>query len=229
LINEKTDEYNISSIFKDYDNIFIENSLINGSADQQTFKIFLEKDDADIAIFIQDSMLLNIPLTNIETGVKFMWHFTNHIKDWDIINEPPNNNNIITHTDLIRFQLIEHYSDYTNFLNFALKSLDNKEKWCGCFGNCCIIDRKTLLYMNEQINFIQPFILATSNRQRRANESIFSLICHYLFPEQNFYNSFDGLYYDGYNVNPYHNTSTSFDDLVWCCRNKYISKISFSR
>ena len=60
------------------------------------------------------------------------------------------------------------------------------------------------------------------------NESIFSLICHYYVP-QNYSDSYDGLYYDGFEVNKYRGLPTGFDYLYYCCKNKYISKISFER
>jgi hypothetical protein len=53
-------------------------------------------------------------------------------------------------------------------------------------------------------------------------------MCHYYFP-QNYENAYDGLYYDGINVNEYSNKQTGFDDLKYCCRKEYISKISFER
>lgn len=235
LINDSEPEYEIETLFSDDTNIFIEKTLQKGSADQQMFKIFLEKDTNDVAIFMQDSMLLNIPLSGIDDikGVKFLWHCTNHIHHWDKIYEPstPFNtyNNIVTHTDLIRYELTHKYNDYPDFLHYSLNALNNKRNWCVCIGNCSIIDRNTLIEMNTKINFADIFVSSTTNRLRRANESIFPLICHYLFPHIIFHDSYDGLYYDGINVNKYNNTETGFDNLLWCCRNKYVSKISFDR
>jgi len=235
LINDSDDNYDLKSLFINDNNIFIENTLNKGSADQQLFKVFLEKDTNDKAFFMQDSMLLNSPLDNIENikGIKYIWHFTNHALHWDNIHEPKTefniDNNIITHTDLIRYRLLTNYNDNNDFINFALDSLNSKNKWCCCFGSCCIIDRETLMYINSQTNFINKFVDATSNRDRRANETIFALICHYYFPEINFQNSYDGLYYDGIHENPESGTDTGFDNLVWCCKRKYVSKISFNR
>ena len=216
-------------------NIFIEKTLKKGSADQQVFKVFLEKDTHEKAIFIQDSMILNRPLDNIENikDIKYLWHFTNHKLHWDIIYEAKTEfnimNNIITHTDLIKYHLLSNYNDNKDFLNFALDSLNNYDKWCGCFGGCCILNRKTLIYLNNKTNFINKFVEATDNRKRRANESIFSIICKYCLPEIDFFDSYDGLYYDGNITNVHQGNSTGFNNLVWCCVNNYISKISFDR
>jgi hypothetical protein len=238
IINDSpTEEYDyvFKEIQQKYNNVFIEKTIIKGSGEQQIFKVFLEKDDADIAFFMHDSMLLNRPLDNIDNinGVKFVWHFTNHIIEWDNIYEEQTEfnikNNIKTHSDLIRYQLIDNYNDNKDFLNFALYYLSNKAKWCGCFGNCCIIDRKSLLAMNERVGFVDKFINTIAKRERCANESIFGLICHYIFPEINFHNSYDGLYYDGITVNHYSHTPTGFDNLNWVCKSHYISKISFGR
>jgi hypothetical protein len=208
---------------------------MKGSGDQQTFQVFLEHDTGDVMVSLQDSMILNTALVglNEHTGIQFLWHFTNHVVHWDRIYEPINEfnrvHNIVTHTDYIHHELDRLYGQYPAFRDWAHQMLNQKEKWCGCFGGCCIVDRATLLHMKSIINFVNIFSQSTTNRQRRANESILALICYYIFPNVNFCNSYDGLYYDGYTVNKYNNNDTGFDNLVWCCRNTYISKISFCR
>lgn len=215
-------------------NILLVPTIYKGSADQQIFKVFLHY-GANKAVMMQDSMLLEEKLDDIDSinGVKFLWHFTNHRVDWDKIYEPQTEFNqekkIQTHTDLIRYHLLEEYTDFPEFLAFALNGLENKNTWCGCLGNVCVIDRNTLLWMDSQVSFIDKFTKSTSNRNRRVNESIFPLICHYLFPGINFEDSYDGLYYDGYNPNEYLGHPTGFGNLTWCCRKKKFSKISFNR
>lgn len=238
IINDSEQDYhdNIYQLIIKYDNIRLTNTLIKGSADQQCFKFILEcEEENDHYVIIQDSMLLNSYLDNIEEikDVRFIWHFTNHNNEWDKIIEPPTQYNIkyniITHTDLIKHHLIKNYYANDDFLTYALDCMDNKNKWCGCFGNCCIITKTFLKQMNKEVNFVNLFVNNTSNRERRMNESIFALICHYCLPGVSFKNSYDGLYYDGYNVNIYSGQPTGFDNLTWCCINKYISKISFNR
>ena len=94
-------------------NIFrIIESYNKGSADQQVFKVLLDTDLFDKAVFIQDSMLLNKKLENIDNidNIKFIWHFTNHRIHWDIIKEPRSEyntaNNIVTHTNLINHNIL---------------------------------------------------------------------------------------------------------------------------
>lgn len=238
LIDDSDDEFKkyVSLYTHDLENIKIIETKLKGSADQQVFSVILENnDESSHYIIIQDSMILNKKLDNIDSihNVKFMWHFTNHIIDWDKIIEPRTSDNIIneiiTHTDLIKYHLINNYNQDINFLNYCLNLLKNKHLWVGCFGNCCIVKRESIKYLDDMTKFSEKFVKNTSNRERRMNESIFSLICHYYIP-QDYSNSYDGLYYDGINVNPFKNKVTEFDNsLVYCCKNTYLSKLSFER
>ena len=101
---------------------------------------------------------------------------------------------------------------------YSLECLDQKDKWVGCFGSLCIITKMQIIEMDKKVKFVDKFVDATSNRDRRANESIYSLVCDYCYPLVNFQKSFDGLYYDGINVNEYSGKPTEFDGLTWCCR-----------
>ena len=235
LINDSDEKYNLNNLFHNNENIIIIQSCQKGSADQQMFKILAETTLFEKAIFIQDSMILNKKLENIDKidNITFLWHFTNHIIHWDIIEEPKTQfnieNKINTHTDLIKHKIIKDYNKNKDFLKFSLNNLSNKHNWCGCFGNLCIITKKELLYINNIVPFINMFTTYTSNRERRVNESIFSLICHFCYSNKKFNNSYDGLYYDGYTASNYSNIPCEFDNLKWCCKNEYISKISFDR
>lgn len=238
IINDSDVEYenSIYTLINKYNNIHVINTILKGSADQQCFKFIIEDIDTNERyIIIQDSMLINSYLDNIEkiNDIQFLWHFTNHITDWDIINEPitqyNTEHNIITHTDLLKNHLVKNYYKNEIFQKYALNCLIDKTTWCGCFGNCCIINKQFLIKMNNEVNFVDLFVNNTSNRDRRMNESIFALICHFYSPNVVFSNSYDGLYYDGYNVNIHSGQETYFDELKWCCINKYISKISFDR
>jgi hypothetical protein len=239
LIDDSDIQYTeqIKDFFINDNNVFIKKSIIKGSADQQVFKVLLETELFDKAVFIQDSMILNAKLENIEDiNLKFIWHFTNHRFHWDVIKEPKTEyniiNNIITHSDLIRHNIIRDYKDNIDFQNYAINKLENKSEWSGCFGSLCIIDKKTLTLLNNNTDFVNKFIGSTSNRNRRANESIFALICHFKFPEQNYEESYDGLYYDGITHGGEQSMvfkSTGFDQLSWCAVHNYLSKVSFNR
>ena len=237
LINDSTDCYNLVTEFENDTNIYIIKSYNKGSADQQIFKVLLETNLFDKAVFMQDSMLLNKKLENIDEiqDIKFIWHFTNHRVHWNIIKEPSTlfnkENNIITHTDLIRYHLLTNYNDNKDFQKFALNKLQNMNEWCGCFGSLCIINKQTLLKLDKNVIFIEKFVNSISNRDRRANESIFTLICHFVFQNINFKDSYDGLYYDGSPNFKFkgRGMSTNFDNLTWCCISNYFNKISFNR
>lgn len=235
LIDDSDDCFDIKHLFIHDEKIFIIKSLNKGSGELQAFKIILDYDISGKCFIMQDSMMLNRELENIDTikNVKFLWHFTNHTLHWDIIHEPISEfntaNNIIIHTDLIKYHLLNDYKDNVEFLNFALNALQHKSTWCGSLGNCCMIDKETVLFMNNEINFANKFIAHTERRNRVVNESIFALICHFYFPEVDFRDSYDGLYYDGINLNSDHGRDTGFDNLTWCAKNKYVSKVSFGR
>lgn len=228
----------IDNLTKSFNNVFMIETYKKGSADQQVFKLIFEiNDNSDLYLIIQDSMFINLNLDKLEKvdKLQFLWHFTNHRLHWDNIYEPSTEYNIInkirTHTDLIKHHLYKNYSNDKDFLEWALKSLINKDNWVGCFGNCCLITKKTVDFLNSKTDFINKFINCTTNRERRMNETIFSLICHYYLPEINYEDSYDGLYYDGITINSYSNIPVVIDNynLVFCARNKYLSKISFNR
>lgn len=233
LINDSEESFDIYSMLKPYKNISIIKSCKKGSADQQVFKVFKETTLFETAVFIQDSMVLNKPFDNIINiiDIQFLWHFTNHRVHWDIIREPQTEynikNNITTHSSAIKHYLKKDYTINPEFNQYALDALSNKNTWVGCFGSCCIITKKGLEKLCKTIDFTNIFVNYTDNRQRRVNESIFSLLCHYTFPDINFEDSYDGLYYDGKTIKQ--ERYTNFDGLKWCATHNYINKVSFNR
>lgn len=234
LINDY-DEMSLKTKLPCDENIEVIQSLVQGSADQQVFKIFLDS-DLNKMVFIQDSMILNKKLVGIDSvnDIQFLWHFTNHRLQWDKIKEPTTtyniNHKIHTHTDLIKHALTNDFRMANpDFYSFAMSSLKDKSKWCGCFGCCCIITKSALKKLNDLVPFIDTFIGYSLNRLRRTNESIFALICHFCYPDKNFHNSYDGLYFNGIKVNKYSGTKTGFDNLRWCYCGNYVNKVSFNR
>jgi hypothetical protein len=223
-------------------------SINLGSGELQTFKILLEHTNKfDKAIIIQDCMILLHTLDNLDCidKVQFLWYFSNHTLQWNSILEPENEYNIKnyiqTHTDLLIDCIITDFRDNLEFQKFAINKLryihmnTNANAWPGCFGCCCIITKTALEKMNSIVPFIDTFIKYSNRRYRCAAETIFSLLCHFCFPEIDFNNSYDGIYYDGFNINPYNGKHIkldkldNLDNLTWCARNKYIGKISFNR
>jgi hypothetical protein len=205
-------------------NVTVVQSCCIGSGDQQVFKVF-QGSGFDKAVIIQDSMLVLADFTHeIDRvdSVELLWYFTNHRKDWDTIREPITN---ITHTDLIKSRVNKDYTFNPAFVKFAMDRLNRKELWCGTLGSCCVITRKSLEYINGIVPFINTMVTYNTNRLRRVNESLFGIICHFVYPEKDFERgAIDGRYANNKLGQP-----TGFDDLVWCSYNKYIAKVSFNR
>jgi len=240
LINACLEPYDklINKLNNIYKNIRIKESIKKGCGEQQTFKVILDSDDDNITHFIimQDSMILNKKLTNIEEikDVKFLMHFTNHRIHWDEIIEPiteyNKKHNITTHTSSIEHYVKRDYSEDKNFINYVIEALNKKNTWCGCFGNCCIITKNCVEYLNNKSKFTEKFINYVEKRERLVNESVIALLCHYYLPKNNYEESYDGLYYDGIgSLKPYNGMSTGFDNLTYDTKMEHISKIIFNR
>jgi hypothetical protein len=238
IINDSSEEWTsvVIDILKKFSGIENFQSIKKGSADQQVFRFIKDifGDNNIRWVILQDSMMINEELKGIEQieHPTFLLHFTNHRVQWDVIREPITEenlkNNIVTHTDLIRYY-INSYTQNNIFKNYALEGLNKKETWVGCFGNLSIVTKEEILKMDKKVPFIDQFINSTGNRERRVNESIYSLICHFCYPDVDFSKSYDNLYFDGIHVNKYYGQPTGFGNLTWCFRNKYISKVSFNR
>ena len=239
IINDSDEEIDLSSIdIYDNQNILVIPSYKKGCGELQIFKFILDCNDIDKhdnIIYLHDSVILKKAFINIESieKVQFLWHFTNHRVHWDTIIEERNEynikNNIITHTDLISNYLKTYFYSNVDFLHFALDMLIHKDRWVGCMGLKCIINKNSLIEMNNIIPFSTIFLNFSTRRQRIVCESIFSIICHYCNPTIDFSYSYGGLYYDGFNNNIGANKPLGFDNLVLLGENEYFLKISFGR
>lgn len=248
IINDtpKTSYYSELKQFLDImENITIVPTILEGLGELQTFKIFYDIASFNKAVILHDSMILLQPL-NLDSidNVKFLWYFTNHRLDWNTILEPQTEyniqNHIITHNDLLRNCIMKNFTDDPEFQTFAINMINNPNKWCGCFGCCCIITKDAIARLKK---YTDVFIKYNYNnrRARCAAESLFAIICHYVFPDCDFSKSYDGLYYDGINVNTYHNQPldkkyylvsdnlTEEEKICWYARNNYIGKLAFGR
>tara|TARA_B110000858_G_C17793443_1_gene471133 strand:+ start:293 stop:1114 length:822 start_codon:yes stop_codon:yes gene_type:complete len=202
LIDDGDWDLNEINEIKAMNNIHIVKSLYKGGGEFQCFYELIKTDKFDKAIILKDGIILKKELPNTDnTNLKWLWHFTNHRVHWDIIKEPvtefTKNNNIVYHTDLLKYHIINNYSSNVGFQQFSLYYLKNKGKWVGCCGGMCVIDKKTVHLIENKVKFIDNFNKSTTRRERMVNESIFSLLCHYCLPEILFKDSYEGLYYDG--------------------------------
>ena len=188
--------------------IIFEDNTKHIPADMLLLYYFRKNKYFDVAISIQDSMHLVNSFENIYTEtIEYLWHFKNHILHWSNIKEPVNDftikNNIITHDDLILYCInnlieVDDYKQYCNNIYY------NKEKWSGCFGCCCVINYNFLCDLDDNTKIINLMSYMTTNRLRRAIESLFSLACQFYLKKE-IHSSLDGLYYDGV----YHNNFIS--------------------
>lgn len=237
IINDSDDEMDdiYTHLSYMYNNVIIIKSQYRSRGELLCLKYILDHGDDEQYVVMHDSMLLYEPLTNIESikTIKFLWTFTNHMIDWDTILEERTEynikNNIITHTDLLNHIIKYDYSINKDFQEFAYDLLIHKYKWHGCMGLCYITNKKTITYMNDILPFIDIFLNKNTIRNRVCCESIFSIICYYIFKDEKFEESYDGLYYDGINLNKYAWVPVGYDNLVYVGKNRYIGKISFSR
>lgn len=237
IINDSDDEMNYVyvDLSKKYENIVVVKSEYRTRGEILCFKFITDSEENDNFFIMHDSMILYKQLDNIESieNIKFLWCFTNHRVHWDQIVEERTeynvSNNIITHTDLIKHYIEKDYVMNKEFQEFAFDLLINKNKWCGCMGLCCITNKSTITKMDYFLPFIDKFLSKTGKRNRVVIESIFSIICHFFYREENFENAYDGLYYDGIHLNKSSYQQVGYDDLFFIGKNEYIGKVSFGR
>ena len=180
--------------------------------------VFLQRHPFDVALTLQDSMYLTTPLPDLShvVDIQYLWHFTNHRLHWSTIQEPDTPYNRIwgihTHDDLvlhcISLLLTGRVKDY------ALATYGHKNHWVGCFGCLCVISHSFLVHLDKETSILSVMRQMTTNRLRRAIESIFPLVCQYALGRV-INTSWDGLYYDGVYHNNFHGT--------------YVTKQSFNR
>jgi hypothetical protein len=207
----------VERVIEQFRNVIFECDTLPIPADMQLLKYYKEKKYFDTAILLQDSMRVKQSF-NIEhiNDIKYLWHFNNHRIHWSVITEPPTDynkkHNIHTHDDLIH-HIIDSIPIIT-FSEYCKETYDKKELWSGCFGALCIITSTFLEELDDKTHIIELQLTMTTNRLRRAIETLFALACNYTL---NTYitDSYDGLYYDGIRGNNMNGT--------------YIRKISFDR
>ena len=236
LIDDGDDTYDIKSIYEKEKYIFVKKTEKKGVGEHLKYKILKDTNLFDKAIMIADKSMLQKKIPDIELeDFKFVMHFTNHRVHWDIILEPRTEynikNNIKTHTDLIRHIILRDYTHNKNFQKFALDKLINKHQWVGSNGALSIIDKKTLMYIEEKVNFIDIFSKVGTNRDRRACESIWALIAHFCYPDKDFTKSLEGLYYDGTHnfVFKGRGVDSGIMNSKWCVCKEYFNIIQFDR
>lgn len=180
-------------------------------ADMLSLYFFQKKHYFDTAIVLQDSMkiLQAFDVQKID-DINYLWYFRDHVH-WAGIPEPQTEfnikNNIRNHDDLILYCL-KNLTKKINFQSYALDIYFQKNRWSGCFGCCCVVTHNFLNKLDSDTGIIDIMLQMTSNRLRRAIESIFSLACQYSLNKEIHY-GFDGLY--NCRMTGPHVTKKSFD------------------
>ena len=187
-------------------------------ADMLTLDYYYKKRYFDKAIIIQDSMKLKNKIDPSRVDdILYLWYATNHRLQWNVINEPKSDYNteynIITHEDLIS-HIIDTKIQNLDFKKYCEDIYSNKDKWCVCFGGCCIITHDFLVRLNDLTGIIDLQKQMNTRRLAMVFESLFSIACQYV-TQRSMECAYDGLYYDGVKGN-------NLDGRV-------ISKVSFLR
>lgn len=215
-----SDKALVDSIMEQYPTVTFElNHSEEYAAAVLVYKYFYEKKYFSTAIILQDSMKLlkKIDINTSFSNVQYLWHFTNHRKHWHSIVEPQTDYNLLhnikTHDDLV-LHYCTHELATDAFREYCKNIYYQKDKWVGVFGFTSVITHAFLCDMQHKTHFIDIIQLMSSNRNRRAAESLFPLACQFTLGSE-IHDSLDGLYYDG----TYHNG--------W--KGNYIYKTTFGR
>jgi hypothetical protein len=159
------------------------------AADMMMQMLFLRNRPFERAIFLQDSMRL-IRAFDIDecakvNTIRYLWHFLNHRSDWSHTLEPPHLSppGVVTHDDLIMY-CATHFIANSEFQSKFPSLYWNKGEWVGCFGCLSILNHQFAEKMEASTGiFTTMTLMGTSNRKRRAIESIYSVAVDYTLGE----------------------------------------------
>lgn len=220
-------------------NIRIIQPLPGNLGELQPFYFIQKESKTEINITMHDSMLLNkkIEEWNQEECIKFLWHATNHIIQWDTIEEPKceynTAHNIISHSDLILHLIKKNFSSNFDFIMFSKMMMENKHLWVLCVGVSVLITKTYLKHLEQEYDIVNIFITFDNRRWRTAAESIMAILCFWDFfknrrPPGILFSSIAGCVYDGFSINPMAG-KIYVDDIVYMWKTEYFTKISFGR
>ena len=202
IIDFTSDNNLVDKMRKEYEHILFEtDSYLCTPAEMLTHYYFYKKRYFEKAIILQDSMRILRPFEGIEDvkDIQYLWHFTNHRREWAIIKEPVTDfnivNNIVTHDDLVQY-CIKNMLQNKGFKEYCSEIYPQKDRWSGCFGFCCIVTHDFICKLQSTTEIFDTMMQMISSRSRRAGESLFSLACQ-MAAGREIHDSYDGLYYDG--------------------------------
>lgn len=140
-------------------NVFIIQSEFPHAGELLSYYYFSKLPQFTKAIILHDSTFVKQNLDdaiNSTTDIKFIWHFPH---DWNDAS--------------LEKHLINYLKDNTSIL----RTYDNQELWCGCFGVQSIISQSFLANMITKYDLFALLNVITKREQRMAVERIFALLC----------------------------------------------------
>jgi hypothetical protein len=151
----------------EYQNVIVHHSDFPGRGELLPYIYFIQNDYFDNAVIIHDSVFFHKRL-NFESfnGIKVLpfWHFDadkeNFINTIRLASRLRNNFDIIPKLSLSETKVL------------GLR----KNKWYGCFGVQCYINRNFLLYLNSKYNITNLLGVVTNRKDRCSLERIFGIL-----------------------------------------------------
>ena len=219
IVDFTSDPLLIQQIKDQFPSVLFETDVPKVPADMLMLYFFKKRHYFDLAITLQDSMVILEPFdVKHINDIEYLWHFTNHRLHWSAITEPQTEfniaNQIRVHDDLNMY-CIHHLIDYPAFKEYCIQMYPQKDKWSGSFGCLVLITYDSLIELDNATGIIDIMLKMGSNRLRRSIESIFALACQFYLKKE-IHTSYDDLYYDGL---------SGGHGLV----SKHIKKFSFNR
>ncbi|BCS83586.1 hypothetical protein QLL95_gp0537 [Cotonvirus japonicus] len=183
LINDSSQnilsDSNIENYFND-NNLKVIHPPVNGSACSYAMNYLLES-KYEYGIVLHDStQLINSfgDLNAINYDVKFLWHFTTHLR-WENMKAPIELNKFGIYNHM--HELMHFYKNLTDsdFKRDFEKFYHKKSEWVGCFGNMLVISKSFLKLLEEKTKILSLTNYVKTRRDRMCMESIFAMAIFY--------------------------------------------------
>lgn len=200
IINDHS-PVDLNPLMNQFSNVRIELSLRKARGEMNPYLHYYQNRYFDIAIVIQDSMLIKKKLENVEqvSDIKFLRYFICNRSACNITPEPATayniQNNIYHHGDLIMHLVTKIENKNKSFYDFCADLYYQKMEWIGCYGMQSIITWDFLNEMQLKTNVLDILDFMKDRRDRMAMEAIFAFACLYAKDTDNSYlmNAYDGV------------------------------------
>jgi len=152
---------------QEYKNVIVHQSEHPGRGELLPFLYFITHHYFDNAVILHDSVFFHKRLDFEKfLGVRVMpfWHFDadkeNYINTLRIASRLKNNQEIVSKIALNEIKILGL----------------GRNKWHGCFGALCFINRKFLLYLQQKYNLQNLTNVVTNKKDRCSLERIFGIL-----------------------------------------------------